>query len=63
VFEPPSIHIVITVCFYVLDYNRNVNIHEEQQMILFFERLLEKVAAISTIVNALKAHAWRTSRP
>lgn len=32
-------------------------------MILFFERLLERVAAIATIKNALKAHVWRNSRP
>ena len=62
VFEPPHLDIVITICFYVLDYNRGVNIHEDQQMILFFERLLERVAAISKIKNALKARLWRKSR-
>ena len=29
VFEPPHLDIVITICFYVLDYNRGVNIHED----------------------------------
>ena len=31
-------------------------------MILFFERLLQRVAAVATIVNALKAYQWRKSR-
>lgn len=62
VFEPPRLDIAITICFSVLDYNRGVNIHEDQQMILFFERLLERVAAISTIKNAFKAYKWRQSR-
>ena len=62
-FEPPHLDIVITICFYVLDYNRGVNIHEDQQMILFFERLLERVAAIASIKNSFKAYKWRQSRP
>ena len=32
-------------------------------MILFFERLLERVAAIASIKNAFKAYKWRQSRP
>ena len=32
-------------------------------MILFFERLLMRVAATATIRNAYKAHKWRQSRP
>ena len=32
-------------------------------MILFFERLLERVASIATIKNAFKAYKWRQSRP
>lgn len=63
VFEPPHVNIVITVCFYVLDYNRRVNMHEDQQMILFFERLLERVAAMARIKNSFKAYKWRRSRP
>lgn len=59
VFEPPRLDIAITICFSVLDYNRAVNIHEDQQMILFFERLLERVAAIAAIKNAFKAYKWR----
>ena len=62
VFEPPHLDIVITICFYVLDYNRGVNIHEDQQMILFFDRLLQRVAAIASIKNAFKAYKWRQSR-
>ena len=62
VFEPPHLDFVITICFYVLDYNRGVNIHEDQQMILFFERLLERVAAIASVKNAFKAYKWRQSR-
>ena len=31
-------------------------------MILFFERLLERVAAIAAIKNAFKAYKWRQSR-
>jgi hypothetical protein len=31
-------------------------------MILFFERLLERVAAIASIKNAFKAYKWRQSR-
>jgi hypothetical protein len=31
-------------------------------MILFFERLLERVAAIASITNAFKAYKWRQSR-
>lgn len=61
-FEPPHLDIVITICFYVLDYNRGVNIHEDQQMILFFDRLLQRVAAIASIKNAFKAYKWRQSR-
>ena len=30
VFEPPHLDILIQICFYVLDYNRGVNIHEDQ---------------------------------
>jgi len=45
-----------------LDYNRGVNTHEDQQMILFFDRLLERVAAIASIKNAYKAYQWRKSR-
>lgn len=63
VFEPKHLDIVITICFHVLDYNRQVNIHEDQQMILFFERLLQRVAAMASIKNAYKAHKWRQSRP
>lgn len=63
VFEPKHLDIVITICFYVLDYNRTVNVHEDQQMILFFERLLMRVASIAAIKNAWKAHKWRQSRP
>lgn len=29
VFEPPAQDILLTVCFYVLDYNRTVNVHED----------------------------------
>jgi hypothetical protein len=32
-------------------------------MVLFFDRLLERVAAISAIKNAYKAYKWRKSRP
>ena len=39
-----------------------MNIHEDQQMILFFERLLERVAGIAAIKNAFKAYKWRQSR-
>jgi len=59
VFEPPHLDIVITVCFYVLDYNRGVNTHEDQQMVLFFDRLLERVAATAFFQNMMKAMMWR----
>ena len=29
VFEPPHLDILLTVCFYVLDYNRTVNVYED----------------------------------
>jgi hypothetical protein len=30
VFEPPQLEILLTVCFQVLDFNRTVNVHEDQ---------------------------------
>ena len=63
VFEPPQLEILLTVCFQVLDFNRTVNVHEDQQMILFFEKLLKKVAATALFQNMFRQVRWLKSLP
>jgi len=40
VFEIPSVRLVLQLLFAILDYNRTLDPHEDQQFLCFFEPLL-----------------------
>ena len=46
VFEGPSVMLVISILFAILDYNRTT---EEEQFLCFFEPLLDRAASITRV--------------
>eukprot|EP00347_Sterkiella_histriomuscorum_P006457 403352701 len=59
VFEGPSLDILVTICFAVLDHNKLANHEGEQQVLLFFDSLLKKISSAAKIQMAWKAHLFR----
>jgi len=49
VFEGPSVRLILSILFAILDYNRTIDQYEDQQFLCFFEPLLKTSAAISKI--------------
>ena len=49
VFQGPSVRLVLSILFAVLDYNRTIDTNEDQQLLCFFEPLLDRQAAASKI--------------
>lgn len=44
VFEGKSVSLVLSVLYAILDYNRSIDANEDQQLLCFFEPLLERAA-------------------
>lgn len=59
IFEGPSLDILVTLCFAILDYNRQAFHDGDQQFLLFFEPLLNRVAAASRIQQNWRAYLFR----
>ena len=49
VFEGPSVKLVLSILFAILDYNRTIDPSEDQQFLCFFEPLLDRAANITMI--------------
>jgi hypothetical protein len=61
VFEGPSVKLVLSILFAILDYNRTIDPNEEQQFLCFFEPLLERAAARTMIQQNIRAAHFRRS--
>ena len=61
VFQGPSVRLVLSILFAILDYNRTIDTNEDQQLLCFFEPLLDRAAAASKIQQAFRAHRFRKS--
>lgn len=59
VFEPSSPMVLIQVLYQILDYNRSINVDEDQQFLCFFEPLLKKLAAVTKIQQFFRAKWFR----
>ena len=61
VFDGPSVRLILSILFAILDYNRTIDQIEDQQFLCFFEPLLKKSAAISKIQEVWRAYKFRQS--
>ena len=61
VFEGPSVKLVLSILFAILDYNRTIDTNEDQQFLCFFEPLLDRAANITMIQQAIRAAHFRRS--
>ena len=61
VFEGPSVKLVLSILFAILDYNRTIDTAEDQQFLCFFEPLLNKAANITMIQQNIRASLFRRS--
>lgn len=61
VFEGPSVRLVLSILFAILDYNRTIDPNEDQQFLCFFEPLLERAASLTMIQQNIRASLFRRS--
>ena len=61
VFEGPSVKLVLSILFAILDYNRTIDPSEEQQFLCFFEPLLDRAANITMVQQNIRAALFRRS--
>ena len=61
VFEGPSVKLVLSILFAILDYNRTIDTNEDQQFLCFFEPLLDRAANITMIQQNIRASLFRRS--
>ena len=56
VFEPEDPKVVITVCFAILDYNKNAEQQGFPPFLVFFDVLMERIAAATKIQLAFRSY-------
>jgi hypothetical protein len=65
-FDGPTVSLVVSILFAILDYNHNAAREEDQLFMCFFRPLLQKQAALTTIQQQIRARLFRnklTTKP
>lgn len=61
VYEGPSVKVVLSILYQILDYNRMIDTNEDQQFLCFFEPLLDRAASLTMIQQNIRASLFRRS--
>jgi len=62
-FEGPTVSLVVSVLFAVLDYNHSASKDDDQLFLCFFRPLLQRQASLTTIQQQIRAHLFRKKHP
>ena len=59
-FDSPSVNLLISILFAILDHNYQISKEEDQQFLCFFKPLLEKQAATTLFQQMYRAKLFRS---